>query len=146
MIRRIGILFCVLLLAGCENAVESQLERELWQDLGIRSYQFEYMVSCFCGFTEPNPALITVQNGAVVKVEPADGGPAVTGSLEDWPTIDDLFSIISHASEGDPDVLDVEYDETYHYPTIIHIDPIERAADDEITYRVQRFTPLSPTQ
>ena len=28
-----------------------------------------YFVGCFCGFTGPNPAKLTVRNGVVVKVE-----------------------------------------------------------------------------
>jgi len=139
---RLG-LVCLVLVAACESPVESSLEQQLWEDLGIRNYQYQYMVSCFCGFSGPNPALITVNDGVVVKVEPPEGGAPVSPPLGSWPTIDSLFAIISRASAGDPNVLDVEYDETYHYPKTIHFDPVERVADDEITYRVQRFIPLS---
>jgi hypothetical protein len=138
-------LVCLVLVAGCESAVEPRLEQQLWENLGIRNYQFQYMVSCFCGFSGPNPALITVADGMVVKVEPPEGGAPVPQPLNSWPTIDSLFAIISRVSTGDPDVLDVEYDETYHYPKTIHFDPVERVGDDEITYRVQRFIPLSGT-
>lgn len=37
-------------------------------------------------------------------------------------------------------------DDTYHYPKEINIDPVERTADDEITYRVQKFIPSGPAQ
>ena len=139
-------LFCVLLVTACENPAESELEQQLWEDLGIKDYQYEYLVSCFCGFNGPNPALITVRDGVVSKVEPVDGGSPFGGSVSAWPTIDSLFAIISRADAGNPNVLKVQYDETYHYPKKIDLDPVERAIDDEITYRVDRFIPLSASQ
>ena len=63
---------------GCDSIMASEVEQELWNALEIRNYQFTYTVSCFCGFVGPNPALITVQNGAVTRVEylPARVGKA----------------------------------------------------------------------
>jgi len=145
MIPRLWVL-CLIALAGCESSVESQRERELWDDLGIRSYQYEYMVSCFCGQLGPNPALITVTDGVVTRVEPVDGDPSFTGALTEYPTIDGLFEIISRARAGDPSVLTIEYDQTYHYPRLIFLDPAERAIDDEITHRVERFIPSPVSQ
>ena len=142
---RLSLVF-VIALAACENSVESQLEQQQWADLGIRDYQFQYLVSCFCGFNGPNPALITVRDGSVTKVEPAGGGAPVPGSLDKWPTIDSLFAIIARESAKNPDVLEVEYDDTYHYPKKIEIDHREMTADDEITYRVDKFIPLSASQ
>lgn len=139
-------LSCALLVTACENPVESQLEQQQWENLGIRDYQYEYLVSCFCGFNGPNPALITVREGVVTKVEPVNGGPPFGGSLSTWPTIDSLFAIISRAEAGNPNVLKVEYDETYHYPRKISLDPVERVIDDEVTYRVDQFIPLPASQ
>jgi hypothetical protein len=144
-IRRLS-LICVIALAACENSVESQLEQQQWEDLGIRDYQFQYLVSCFCGFNGPNPARITVRDGAVTKVEPAGGGAPVPGSLDKWPTIDSLFVVIARANAMNPHVLDVEYDDTYHYPRKIDIDYRELTADDEIRYGVDKFIPLSSSQ
>ena len=144
-IRRLSFV-CVIVLSACENSLESRLEQQQWEDLGIRDYQFEYLVSCFCGFNGPNPALITVRDGAVTKVQPAGGGAPVTGSLNTWPTIDSLFVVISRASATNPDVLDVEYDDTYHFPKKIELDHRTTTADDEITYSVTKFVPLSASQ
>ena len=145
MLRRVSVI-CALLLTACENPIESQLEQQLWQDLGIRDYQYEYVVSCFCGFNGPNPALITVRDGIVTKVEPVSGGPSFTGPVNTWPTIDSVFAIISRAEARDPNVLEVEYDETYHYPKKIDLDPVEGTIDDEVTYRVDRFILLPASQ
>ena len=145
MIRRLWLLFLIAA-GGCESSVESEREQALWNELEIRNYQYEYMVSCFCGQIGPNPALITVTNGVVTKVEPVDGDPPLTGPLTSYPTIGGLFEIISRAREGDPSVLTIEYDQTYHYPKLIFLDPEERAIDDEITHRVDRFTPSPVSQ
>ena len=147
-IRRVWLVACLLAVAGCDSTVESQLESRLWKELDIRNYQFEYYVACFCGFTGPNPALITVREGQVTKVEPTDGSvvPPIGGPPRTWPTIDSLFAIVERARVANAAVLDVEYDETYHYPKSIYIDHVERVADDEITYRVNSFSLLSPTQ
>jgi hypothetical protein len=144
-IRKLWVV-CVIALAACENSLESRIEKQQWEDLGIRDYQFQYLVSCFCGFNGPNPALITVRDGAVIKVEPVGGGAPVMASLDKWPTIDSLFVVISRASVTNPDELDVEYDDTYHYPRKIEIDYREMTADDEITYSVDKFIPLSSSQ
>jgi hypothetical protein len=133
----------LVLIAGCESAVESKVEQQQWAELGIRNYQYEFSVSCFCGFAGPNPARITVRNGLVTKVEPTDGGAAVSGSLAGWPTVDSLFAIVDRAKGGNPASLSVEYDETYHFPKSIHLDPVERVADDEVTYGAQKLVPSS---
>ena len=141
------ILASLLVLLACDSTVESQLESQLWKELDIRNYQFEYTVACFCGFSDPNPALITVREGQVTKVEPVDSSPTLPGGPpRTWPTIDSLFALIERQRAANPNVLKVEYDETYHYPKSIFIDPIDKVADDEITYRIDRFTLLSPGQ
>lgn len=145
MRQRLWLVAVALAAAGCENTFESHEQRELWKEQGIRDYQFQYFVSCFCGFTGPNPALITVQNGVVTKVENPDS-PAAVANVNGWPTIDSLFAIVDRARESKAALLDVDYDETYHYPEVISIDLVERTADDEVTYRVQKFIPLVTTQ
>ena len=128
---------------GCDSTVESQQQQELWNALGITNYSFVYTVSCFCGFNGPNPALITVHDGVVTKVEPAPGGAVVpiTGPITAYPTIDSLFAIAARAKAQNPAIFNITYDPTYHFPRTIEVDPVERVADDEISYRVDNFTP-----
>lgn len=133
----------VIGMLGCDSTVESQQQQELWKALGIDNYSFVYTVSCFCQFTGPNPALITVRNGVVASVGPAPGGVVVpvTGSIAAYPTIDSLFAIAARAKAQNPAVFNVTYDPTYHFPRTIEVDPVERVADDEISYSVDSFTP-----
>jgi len=142
---RAGLLAAALAVMACENTFESSAQRELWEKQGIRDYQFQYFVACFCGFTGPNPALITVRGGVVTKVEYVDA-PGTVAGVNGWPTIDSLFAIVDRARASKAAVLDVDFDETYHYPESINIDPVELTADDEVTYRVQKFIPSNTSQ
>jgi hypothetical protein len=144
-----ALLFLALLgVAGCDQPVDPNFEKGLWDALEIRDYTFVYSVSCFCGITSPNPARITVRNGRVTKVEPIDGVSVVQpGTTEPvWPTVDSLFAIIERARATNPAILAVEYDQEYHYPTSIHLDPVDRVADDEVTYRASQLIPSSSSQ
>lgn len=142
-----SMLLAIAALAACDSPVESKQEAELWAALGIRNYEFVYFVSCFCGFTGPNPAKLTVRNGVVVKVEPAGTAilPPTTPAAGTWPTVDSLFVIIERARLAKPSKLRVEYDDTYHFPKLISVDPIENAVDDEVSYSVQSFVPAVAT-
>ena len=143
-VRRL-MLVGVLAIAACDSPVESREEAELWAALDIRNYEFVYFVGCFCGFTGPNPAKLTVRNGVVVKVEATGNSilPPSTPPAASYPTIDSLFAIIERERAANPATLDVDYDETYHFPKSIAIDRVERTADDEVTYTVQSFVPSS---
>jgi hypothetical protein len=142
------LLAALALVIACDSTVESQLESQLWKELDIQNYQFQYTVSCFCGFTGPNPALITVRAGQVTKVEAVDSAAAgpVPGPPRTWPTVDSLFAVVERARLTNPAVLKVDYDETYHYPKSIYIDQADKVADDEVTYKVDHFTLLSPSK
>ncbi len=146
LVRRL-MLVGALLVTACDSAVESRQEQELWTALDIRNYEFVYFVGCFCGFTGPNPAKLTVRNGVVVKVEPVGNAilPITTPAAATYPTIDSLFAIVDRTRKAKPAVFDVEYDQTYHYPKSIAIDPLANTADDEVTYSVQSFVPATTT-
>lgn len=137
------LVLAVVGMLGCDSSVESQQQQDLWNALGITNYSFVYTVSCFCGFNGPNPALITVRDGVVTKVDPAPGGAVVpiTGPIAAYPTIDSLFAIAARAKAQNPAIFNITYDQTYHFPKTIEVDPVERVADDEISYRVDNFTP-----
>ena len=142
-------LWMVLLagVTGCDSIVASEVEQELWNALEIRNYQFTHTVSCFCGFVGPNPALITVQNGVVTRVEylPGSGGQG-SYPTQGYPTIDSLFAIIDRVQARDPADLDVDFDDTYHFPRTIAVDYAKNAVDDEVTYAASGFKLLASPQ
>ena len=136
-------LAAIVLLTGCDSVVESLRRQELWKVQEIHDYRFVYTVGCFCGFTGPNPAVITVHNDLVTKVEYVGGGSyAVAG----YPTIDSLFARITRAGGEGAKTVRVDYDETYEFPKSIFIDRDEHTADDEISYKVENFITLSANQ
>ena len=141
--KGLAIVAGLLGLASCDSVIQSQSEQALWEALEIHDYQFVYSVACFCGFTGPNPVRLTVQNGLVVKVEPTGNAvlPPTTPAAATYPTIDSLFAIIERARLAKPAELEIQYDATYHYPVVIGVDPVKNAVDDEITYRVESFSP-----
>jgi len=138
----------VLALAACDSPVEPGDEARAWADLNIRDYEFVYFVACFCGFTGPNPAKLTVRNDVVVKVEPTGNAilPPTTPAAGTYPTVDSLFAIAERARLAKPSKLKIEYDETYHFPKLIAVDPVEGTADDEVSYSVQSFTPAASSR
>lgn len=131
-------------LASCDTATGTQPEKDLWLALGIQNYDFVYQVSCFCAFQGPNPAKISVRGGAVTGVASTDSAisPGVTPPPSSYPTVDSLFSILERAQKATPAGVTVNFDPTYHYPSRIFVDPVKNAADDDITYTVQKFTPV----
>ncbi|MEO8193349.1 MAG: DUF6174 domain-containing protein [Gemmatimonadales bacterium] len=144
LVSRLSIVV-IIAVSACDSPVESLVERELWNGLGIRNYEFVYTVGCFCGFTGPNPTRLTVRDGVVVRVQATDsavvGGNTPTPAA--WPTIDSLFALVDRARGTNPAVLKVEYDDTYHFPKVINFDPVAMTADDEVTYRVEQFKPAA---
>jgi hypothetical protein len=133
----------VMLLCGCDFTSEPLRREREWKSQEIHDYSFVYTQLCFCGFNGPNPAVITVHNDVVTKVEnpisSVSGGVPITG----YPTIDGIFAIIANAKSHGADELDVKYDNTYAFPKSIKIDYERHAVDDEVEYRIENFTVLS---
>ncbi len=146
--KRSALLVSVAVLGGCtftSDAFRKELE---WKDQEIHDYRFVYTKSCFCGFDGPNPALITVRNDEVAKVEyiippSTPKGPVPTNG---YPSIKALFAIIADARARGADKLDIDYDETYAFPRSVRIDYEKNTTDDEVEYKVENFTLLSAGQ
>lgn len=140
---RVMVLVTLGFLASCDSPFESPLEQRQWEALGIREYEFVYTALCFCGFPGPNPAKLTVTNGVVTRVEATSGAtlPSTTPPAATYPTIDSLFALLNRTEKSA--VKEVGFDDTYHYPKLISLDPIKNAIDDEVVYKVEGFIPLS---
>lgn len=101
--------------------------RAKWASQSDASYAFDLDILCFCPFREPFH--IEVRNGAAT----ADNQIRVN-------TMDDVFQIVQDAIEH-ADSFNVVYDSTFGYPTVIGIDYIRQAVDDEVGYRIYNFQP-----
>ena len=109
-----------------------------WDATGPVSYVYTYETVCFCPFS--GPITVTVENGTVTDVTAPEADLDGADLTEKGLTVEDLFEIAIDA-ETDADVLDVRYDAEYGYPTVIDIDYVLDAADDEIAYTVTDFEP-----
>lgn len=102
-------------------------------------------MECLCPYTES--VIVEVRDGRAVSVEDWSGAPA-SGEIDfsryfqHADTIDKLFGLIERALEEDADVVSVEYDEEYGFPTDISIDWYREGYDDEVWYAVREFEVL----
>lgn len=104
--------------------------RERWEALGIRDYDFNYSVSCYCLPESTRPVRIEVRGGVVDRVTNRQTGEVVQPSpYLVWPTIDSLFRW-TDASFEHGYRLTIRYDAAYHFPGYIEGD-IPGAVDDE---------------
>ncbi len=101
--------------------------RRRWKRAGIHNYRFEVSVLCFCATR--GPVVVFVRND-----RPVDA-PA---SVRDIATVRRLHRAVQRAIDRKVPSLAVRYDRR-GIPRDIGIDNIERAVDDEVTYRVGFF-------
>lgn len=133
-----GILGLALLaaVAGCDGNFAGVGEigdlsraRARWQASGLTDYDFTFQRACFCEFR--GPVLVTVRQGVVQSATIIATGEALTATeLERVPTVDGLFEIAAHAATA-ADRVSVRYDPVLGYPTLIDVDWIANAVDDE---------------
>ncbi len=146
--RGLSLVLAVAALAGAcgSSAVSSSQTRALeaaeerWMTSGISDYNLVVEYGCFCIPERRGPFEVTVKNGEVVEVR-FDGAviepqPGMT-PVEVF-TVEGLFGEIR--SSLDADEITVRYDERGN-PTLIDIDRIANAIDDELTITAVLTTP-----
>ena len=134
-----------LLLASCSlfggdnDASELEEQRRRWERLGIDTYTYDLTLGCFClpvGAVRIQVRADTVYAAIVLET----GAPA--GELARVLTVEALFDTIEDAMARKAHRLDVTYDETLAYPTLIDIDYQVNVADEEVRYVAENLTPL----
>lgn len=128
------------LITGSDDK-ESELRRaELrWSRSGVQDYQVVVQYLCFCGYTRP--VRLTVRSGNVVSRVDAETGQPVPSFGENVRDIAGLFDLIREAMGQNAYRLDVTYDPEYGFPTLIDIDYIQHAVDDELRVTTSGFQP-----
>jgi hypothetical protein len=147
---RCGLLAALtLLLAGGTNAAQPEElqkvreNRARWAASGVSSYEYAYNKFCECHGEEPPETVVTVSDGAIVRVhhKHADSGrevPARAGSLEYYWTVEDLFALLEKAAGGDATVR-ARYDATLGYPLQVYVDYQPALVGDEVDVRLTRL-------
>jgi hypothetical protein len=142
---------CTTLASAGEPKSEVEQARDKWQAAGISHYQINVSVSCFCAFNDEMPLIVEVKDGEVISLKSATGkelNPTNLQYYERYLTIDKLFKEIENgfktegSDQGPADKVEVQYDETYGFPTTINIDFVEQAVDDELYITVSDFQKL----
>jgi hypothetical protein len=159
--RKLLLLLTAFVLTACslENIMGRQSvveqNKEKWQDANISHYRYHLSITCFCVFSQDMPLIIEVQNGEVVSMEYQSGNEIDASNLEyfqRFATIDKIFAEIekdfatvdpSDSSQNKADeVVVVEYDETYGFPTQVNVDFVKEAIDDELYLTISNFERL----
>lgn len=109
--------------------------RERWNENAPSHYRYVQDEWAFSGSV--GPVRIEVLDGEIVSAvivetdEPAPEARALT--------IEDLFDMVQDEIDGDPDDLDVVYDEDLGFPATVDVDPIDNAIDDEHGFSAEQF-------
>ncbi len=135
-----------LLLASCsllgddnDEVSEVEQQRRRWERLGIDTYEYDLTLFCFC----PHVGVVRVQVHAdtVHSATALETGEPVTDFFLAR-TVDSLFDVLENAVARDVHRLDVEYDDAFHYPTLVDIDYQEHTIDEEVMYTAENLSPL----
>lgn len=120
------------------EATDVESARALWDAEGPESYELTYEKMCYCASV--GPVTVTVESGEITDVAAPEADDEAEAT-EDALSVEDLLDKAADA-EADADVAEIEYDEEYGYPTLLDIDWLEDAVDDEVTYTVTSFESL----
>ena len=130
-------------LVACSSPNPNLAYQERWAKQQISNYRFTLKAICFCPTERVDPVRIEVRNGQVTSLVYVGTGLAPSRNYWDNEnTIDKLFAIIMSNSNKPGGKLEVTYDSTLSYPTLINLDPILGAVDDEIAYTISSFERL----
>lgn len=115
--------------------------RTLWAREGPPDYEMVLFHGCFCPPEGRGPVVVTVVAGEVVSRVYVEGGADVGPDFEGlFPDVEGLFEVAAEAARR-ADRVEAEFDPELGFPTRLTIDWEERAADEEVDYRVERLTP-----
>lgn len=124
-----GALVLGLLASACGTSPSvGKNELAQWEDAEVSQYVLTYEIAGGAG--DLGPKTVRVSNGVVAEIISEPDG----FSLPDY-TIEDLFVQLDEADI----VIDAEFDSELGYPTLLDLDPIKEAIDDEFSVRVVSF-------
>ncbi len=107
-----------------------------WNAARVQDYTVVVQHLCFCGYVRP--VRVSVRQGVIVSSVDAQTGEPVPS----YATVRDiagLFALIRDAIDDGADRLEVTYDAELGYPTLINIDYITNAVDDELSVTTSEF-------
>ncbi len=136
----------LILIGGCGNdplspeqqAMDAALSTWTRTRPASNSYVMEQQVACFCPYGGTTFE-VTVEGGTITKARSVGTGALVEPSLSAFRTVDQLFSE-ARASLKAGTLLAISFDSAIGFPTVVSIDPIRNAVDDEVSYQTKKVT------
>jgi hypothetical protein len=125
---------------GPREALRLNRAERLWLSQHLPDYDYEYQIGCFCRFV--GGVYVQVRGGVVMAATRAADGEALSpDELDEVPSVLELFAIARQALE-EADEVEIEYDPTLGYPTLIDIDWHDEAIDDEVVHIARAVQPV----
>jgi hypothetical protein len=116
---------------GNGSVAELRSRQSAWLDNESRNYRVEEQVFCFCGFVEPNPAVVEVRGGQITRAWNRRTGDEFTPVTSEKHSVEGLFEYaLKQAEKGEQ--IRVSYDLRLGYPAILTVGTPEN--DAGVTY------------
>lgn len=124
------------------SILEIRRHRALWQNQGIKDYQFVLRMGCFCPAEYTNPVRITIRNGHIVDAVYTElNEPIPAQRRAQLPTLDELFDVAEDYAYS-ADSVTLHFDASYGFLSSLSVDQIKNAIDDELGYSMSEFAPV----
>ncbi len=118
----------------------------LWREHRIESYNIIFKRGCFCPREITLPAQVEVEQSGDIQITRAkyleSGKPVPPEYLDSFLSIEATFELIAEAIGEEPEVIKVNYDAQYGFPTELLIDYSTIVADDELSIKISDFKPF----
>ena len=140
----IGAAFLLPSLVACDTITgtddlslqQSRLDQnwDRFQSAAPVSYSYVVRVTCECPTDITRPVTVWVDRGSIeYLLYEDDGRPVPLSYSSSFPSVEQLFDAIQAGIDRRADLIQVDYDPTYGYPTNVYIDYDRRMADDELS-------------
>jgi len=138
-------------LAACDSITgvddlsraQSELDRnwDRFQASAPLSYSYTVRVTCDCTSDVTRPVTVWVDRGSIEFLLYEDTGrPVPLSYASSFPSVEQLFDAIQNGIDQRADVVDVDYDPTYGYPTSVYIDYDRRTSGEELILATRSLT------
>lgn len=137
--------FFVFAWTGCRSDLEKiETGEAVWRRSEMKNYRMK-LVLMKAGHQGPRGVFrITVKNGSAVKTEKISSEPIdAAGGIEEFDTVEKLLSSVkNYLRKDDADLLKINWDSRYGYPSELDLDRDFDVHDDELYFKISEFEPL----
>jgi hypothetical protein len=123
---------------------QSRLDRnwDRFQSAAPLSYSYVVRVNCECPTGITRPVTVWVDRGSIeYLLYEDDGSPVPLSYASSFPSAEQLFDAIQDGIDRRADLIEVDYDATYGYPTNVYIDYDRNRTDEELSLTTRGLQP-----